>query len=175
MPFPTQIGKKRHLAETVLNIRWRRGRDSNPREALTPTRFPVAPIRPLWHLSAVVRAVKMHPDHEKHPRAGENYSTVAGASAPTHYGSCVPSLSSRGAQRRGDPGAERDPVAITRWPRCARNDQWGELGTHEPITAQADRPRCRDGTGTSRTRTKSDWGYAGTQRRDQPRSPVRFP
>ena len=35
--------------------RWRRGRDSNPREAYAPTRFPVVPVRPLRHLSAVMR------------------------------------------------------------------------------------------------------------------------
>ena len=34
------------------SIKWRRGRDSNPRTRSTPvTRFPVAPIQPLWHLS----------------------------------------------------------------------------------------------------------------------------
>ena len=30
---------------------WRRERDSNPREARAPTRFPVVPVRPLRHLS----------------------------------------------------------------------------------------------------------------------------
>ena len=38
---------------------WRRGRDSNPREACAPTRFPGVPVRPLRHLSSM--AGKPHP------------------------------------------------------------------------------------------------------------------
>ena len=39
----------------AMVLEWRRGRDSNPREACAPTRFPVVPVRPLRHLSAVMR------------------------------------------------------------------------------------------------------------------------
>src|SRR3954470_8100848 len=40
----------------------RRGRDSNPRTRLTPvTRFPVAPVQPLRHLSE--RSVRLQPEH----------------------------------------------------------------------------------------------------------------
>ena len=34
---------------------WRREWDSNPRSPCDDTRFPVAPNRPLWHLSVKVR------------------------------------------------------------------------------------------------------------------------
>ena len=44
------------------------------------------------------------------------------------FGSRVPNLSLGGAQRRGDLVAERDPVAITRLPRFARNDSSRESG-----------------------------------------------
>ena len=36
---------------------WRRGQDSNLRCAYAHTRFPSVPIKPLWHLSDVMRSV----------------------------------------------------------------------------------------------------------------------
>ena len=56
---------------------WRRGRDSNPREALTPTRFPVAPIRPLWHLSAGRPTATPAPSMRRRCRQGTYYSTMS--------------------------------------------------------------------------------------------------
>ena len=52
-------------------------------------------------------------------------------------------LSSRGAQRRGDLVAERDPVAIKRLPRCARNDRCRKLGVHESLLVRRLRWRRR--------------------------------
>ena len=57
------LNRARPRLVPIHDVKWRRGRDSNPREVLPPTRFPVAPIRPLWHLSAVVRTFGTFLDH----------------------------------------------------------------------------------------------------------------
>src|ERR687892_1853667 len=59
---------------------WRRGRDSNPREAKAPTRFPVAPVRPLRHLSSTKIAVV-----ESHEYRGINGLAWTYSSLECHY------------------------------------------------------------------------------------------
>ena len=46
--------KNIYLAKNLINCilnKWRRDGDSNPGEALTPTRFPSVRLKPLGHLS----------------------------------------------------------------------------------------------------------------------------